>query len=146
VPELVSSASASWQGGLGDGEGSVALASATGRPLPVSWAARTGEFSGLTTPEELIAAAHSACYCMALSHELAEAGATPGTLDATAEVRFVVDEEGARVVSSHLTVRGSAAGIDAARFSELAEAAARGCPVSKALTPSVAITVEATLS
>ncbi len=145
MPELVSRASASWQGGLADGDGSVALASNVAGPLAVSWRARTGEEGGSTTPEELIAAAHASCYCMALSHELAGAGATVKRLSATAAVAFVVDDAGARIASSHLTVQGSADGVDAARFGELAAAAAAGCPVSRALSPSVAITVEATL-
>jgi lipoyl-dependent peroxiredoxin len=144
MPEQVSSASAQWQGGLADGQGSVSLASGAAASLPVSWGRRTGEGGTGTTPEELIAAAHASCFCMALSHELAGAGATPRSLSAKADVRFVVDDQGARVASSHLTVRGSAEGIDAAGFREAAEAAGRGCPVSQALS-GVEITVDATL-
>jgi osmotically inducible protein OsmC len=82
---------------------------------------------------------------MALSHEIGQAGATPRSLETKADVRFVVDDDGARIASSVLTVRGAADGLDAARFEELAAAAGQNCPVSRALSPSVAITVQATL-
>jgi len=146
MPSLKSTATSVWQGGLADGSGTVSLASGAASGLGVSWPARTEAADGRTSPEELIAAAHAACYSMALSHELASRGATPGSLEVTAECTFVVDDEGSRIASMHLAVRGTAGGIDASGFVAAADAAKAGCPVSKALTPSVAITLAATLS
>src|SRR5438270_11582744 len=86
--DMKSRAAATWNGGLGDGSGVARLASGVGGELPVSWAARTVEAGGKTSPEELSAAAHAACYCMAFSHELGEAGFPPARLEASAECAF----------------------------------------------------------
>ncbi len=141
MPELVSSASASWQGGLADGAGTVSLASGAGPALPVSWSSRTEAAGGRTSPEELIAAAHAACYCMALSHEVATAGGTPRTASVTARATFTVDEGGARVSGIALTVSGQADGLDEAGFAACAEAARTNCPVSKALAVPITLTL-----
>src|SRR6185436_7404004 len=100
-------------------------------PLDVSWAARSEESSGgKTSPEELIAAAHSACFSMALSHALAQAGTPADQLDTTATVTFV---PGTGITKIALTVRGTVPGLDEAGFVAAAEVAVENCPVSKAL-------------
>ena len=146
MPSMKSTATVSWQGGLADGKGSVDLASGAASGLPVSWASRTEAANGKTSPEELIAAAHASCYSLALSHEIKQSGATPGSLDVQATVTFTVDDAGPRISSSHLQVRGRAEGIDADGFAKLAEAAKAGCPVSKALADSVEISLDAALA
>jgi lipoyl-dependent peroxiredoxin len=146
MPSLESTATAAWKGGLADGSGTVDLASGAARGLPVSWSSRTEAANGRTSPEELIAAAHAACYSMALSHEIAQAGGTPGSLDVTATCTFTVDDAGPRVASMHLQVRGKADGIDADGFGRVAEAAKEGCPVSRALADSVEVTLDAALA
>jgi osmotically inducible protein OsmC len=143
---MQSTATVAWSGGLADGSGTVDLASGAASGLPVSWPSRTEAPNGKTSPEELIAGAHAACYCMALSHEIAQAGGTPGSLDAQATCTFVVDDAGARIASMHLQVRGRVDGMDASGFAAAAEAAKAGCPVSAALADSVEITLDAALA
>ena len=139
-------ADASWSGALATGSGTVsAVSSAAFSDLPVSWAARTEAPNGKTSPEELVAAAHSSCFAMALSGALARAGTPPDQLQVTAEVTFDKLEAGWRVVSSALTVRGRVPGISAADFDAAAEATKTGCPISQALIGNVALSVEATL-
>jgi osmotically inducible protein OsmC len=113
--------------------------------LPVSWAARTEAPGGKTSPEELLAAAHAACFEMALSGALGRAGTPPDRLDVSAEVTFDKLDAGWRVVSSALTVRGVVPGMSAADFITAAEATKDGCPISVALVGNVALSVEATL-
>ena len=101
---------------------------------------------GTTSPEELIAAAHSACYAMQLSGEIAQAGGTPQSLDVKADVSLGPDPAGGfRLTGIKLTVRGEVDGLDAAGFAKAAQAAKEGCPVSKALT-GVDITLDAALA
>jgi osmotically inducible protein OsmC len=138
MAELVSTANAVWHGGLADGSGMVTFASGAAGPLPVSWASRTEAADGKTSPEELIGAAHAACYSMALSHELAGAGGTPKELNVTAEVTFVA---GTGITGVALTVSGHADGLDADGFRKAAEAAKEGCPVSQALAVPITLTV-----
>jgi osmotically inducible protein OsmC len=139
-------AEATWSGPLNTGSGSVtAISSAAFSDLAVSWAARTEAPGGKTSPEELVAAAHAACFSMAMSGALARAGSPPERLDVAAEVTFDKVEAGWRVVSSALTVRGRVPGISAADFEAAAEETRTGCPISAALIGNVAITVEATL-
>ena len=103
------------------------------------------EADGTTSPEELIAAAHSSCYAMALSGQIAEAGGTPQNLEVRADVTLGPDPAGGfRITTSKITVRGEVEGIDAAAFQEAANAAKEGCPVSKALA-GVEISLEAKL-
>jgi osmotically inducible protein OsmC len=122
-----------------------AVSSGVFTDLAVTWVSRAEEPGGKTSPEELVAAAHAACYCMALSNGLSKAGTPPTKLEVSATVTFEVAAEGARVESSALTVRGEVAGVDAATFNEAAETAKDGCPISKALQGNVALSVEATL-
>jgi osmotically inducible protein OsmC len=139
-------AEAAWEGDLISGHGTVsATSSGSFRDLPVSWAARTEAPEGKTSPEELIAAAHAACFEMALSGALARGGTPPERLSVSAAVTFDKTDAGWRVVSSALTVVGRVPGIDAAGFRSAAEATRDGCPVSQALKGNVALSVEATL-
>jgi osmotically inducible protein OsmC len=125
-----------WNGGLQDGTGIVELISSGIGSYEVSFPRRAAdEAGGATSPEELIAAAHSSCYAMAFSALLGDAGATAIALDVTADVTLRPDPAGGFHISGIvLTVRGNADGIDADTFGKLAEGAKAGCPVSKALT------------
>src|SRR3954465_15028301 len=134
-----SSASTTWEGDLAHGKGTTTPQSGAFEPVEVTWASRTSRSAGKTSPEELLAAAHASCYCMALSHELAEAGTPPERLEATAVVDF---EPAEGVRSSRITVTGSVDGIDQDRFEEAASAAGEGCPISGALKGDVDISVD----
>ena len=137
-----SSATTIWQGSLTKGSGNVAPASGAFEGQEVTWARRAEREDGYTSPEELLAMAHSSCFCMALSHELSEGGNQPDQLEATATVDFVPGEG---VKSSHIVVRGRVPGIDQSQFEESANSAGRNCPISGALTGNVEISVDATL-
>jgi osmotically inducible protein OsmC len=139
-------AQATWSGALASGSGVVsARSSGAFDDLPVTWAARTEQSDGRTSPEELLAAAHAACYSMALSGALGRAGTPPERLDVSAEVTFDKLEAGWRVVSSALTVRGRVPGMAGADFLAAAVATKDSCPISNALAGNVALSVEATL-
>jgi lipoyl-dependent peroxiredoxin len=135
-----SRATTSWEGDLAGGRGTTSTDSGTLSEVEVTWPARVERTADTTSPEELLAAAHVACYCMGLAHELGEAGNPPDRLDATATVSFIPGEG---VKSSALTVTGRVPGIDAEAFGDAAEAAAKGCPISGALAGNVDISVEA---
>jgi lipoyl-dependent peroxiredoxin len=137
-----SSATTTWQGSLTNGSGTTHPQSGAFPDVEVTWAARTSRSAGTTSPEELLAAAHVSCYCMALSLELSEAGNEPEQLEATATVEFVPGEG---VKSSRIVVRGRVPGVDGSRFEEAARAAAEGCPISGALKGNIEISVDATL-
>jgi osmotically inducible protein OsmC len=125
-----------------EGAGEVTLESSGLGTYDVTWPSRAEEPNGRTSPEELIAAAHSACFSMALSHRLAQAGTPPERLDTTADVTF---QPGEGITGVHLTVRGTVPGVSADAFAEAAEAAKDGCPVSKALAGTT-ITLDAALA
>jgi osmotically inducible protein OsmC len=132
-----------WEGALLEGgSGQVSLESSGLGTYDVSWPARTEEPNGKTSPEELIAAAHSACFSMALSNVLAKAGTPPQALDTKADVGF---QPGQGITGVHLTVVGSVEGIDAEGFQDAAENAKANCPVSQALTGTT-ITLDASLA
>jgi osmotically inducible protein OsmC len=135
-----------WTGTLEQGVGQVELTSSKIGTYEVSFPKRTAEDAGGTTsPEELIAAAHSACYAMQLSALIAQAGGTPQALDVQADVSLGPDPAGGfRLTGIKLTVRGEVEGLDAAKFAQVAADAKAGCPVSKALT-GVDITLDAAL-
>jgi len=124
-----------WTGTLQEGSGQVELASSGIGTYEVSFPKRAADDAdGTTSPEELIAAAHSSCFAMALSNEVAKAGGTPRTLDVTADVSLGPDPAGGfKLTGIVLTVSGQVDGLDAAGFLAAAEAAKVGCPVSKAL-------------
>jgi lipoyl-dependent peroxiredoxin len=139
-------AEATWTGPLSSGSGTVSATSSDSfSELPVSWSARTVGDDRQTSPEELLAAAHAACFAMAPSGNLVRAGAPPDRLDVSAEVTFDKVDAGWGVVSSALTVRGRVPGISLADFAAAAELTRTGCPISRALIGNVAISVEATL-
>ena len=131
-----------WEGNLLQGAGQVTLASSGLGTYDVSWPARAEEANGKTSPEELIAAAHSSCYSMALSNGLAKDGTPPTALDTRAEVTF---QPGEGITGIHLSVVGTVEGISAEDFAAAAEAAKVGCPVSQALTGTT-ITLDARLA
>ncbi len=139
-------AEAHWSGPLSTGSGTVtAVSSASFTALPVSWAARTETSNGMTSPEELLAAAHAACYCMALSADLGRAGSPPDRLEVSAEVTFDKVDAGWKVTSSALTVHGWVPGMTSEGFRAAAAGAGTGCPISQAIKGNVVISVEASL-
>ena len=135
-----------WNGTLEKGEGQVELASSGVGTFDVSFPRRAAEDAeGTTSPEELIAAAHTSCYAMALSAEIARAGGTPQALDVSADVTLGPDPAGGFAITGiALTVRAEVEGLDAAGFEQAAQAAKTGCPVSKALAGTT-ITLDAAL-
>src|SRR5438309_4870159 len=135
-----------WNGSLQEGSGQVELSSSKVGTYEVSFPKRAAEDAdGTTSPEELIAAAHSACYAMQLSAFISQAGGTPEALDVQADVSLGPDPNGGfRLTGIKLTVRGEVAGLDADGFAKAAADAEAGCPVSKALT-GVEISLDAAL-
>ena len=138
----VRTAKAHWEGSLMQGKGTVALESSKIGTYDVTWASRAEQPDGRTSPEELVAAAHSACYSMALSHALAQAGTPPTALDTSADVTF---QPGEGITGIKLTVRGTVEGLSADDFAAAAEDAKVNCPVSKALAGTT-ITLDAALA
>ena len=140
-------ADAVWHGPLGRGSGEVSLmTSGAAGPLPVTWASRTERSNGKTSPEELVAAAHASCYCMALSNILDEAGAPPEKLETSVTVTFKEVEGGWKTGTSEITVKGWVPGMDEATFQKAAEDAKDGCPISGALKGNVELSVTASLA
>jgi osmotically inducible protein OsmC len=132
-----------WSGSLIEGAGTItSVGSGAFGPLDVTWASRAEDSNGRTSPEELIAAAHAACFSMALSHALAEGGTAPERLDVDSTVTFV---PGSGITNVALTVRATVPGLDEETFREAAEDARKNCPVSKALASVPEITLEASL-
>ena len=138
-------AEAVWEGSLTDGRGTASGTMGAFEAVPVTWASRVEDADGRTSPEELLATAHAACYAMALSNVLAGRGTPPGRLRVTAVVSAELGEGGLRVTSSDLTVDGSVPGIDEDAFVEAAEEGNRSCPISNALRGNLEIRVQASL-
>ena len=139
-------AEATWSGDLGSGGGAVsAVSSGIFADQAITWHARTEASEGKTSPEELLAAAHASCYSMALSHGLAQAGHAAERVNVSVEIGADKTDAGWTVLSSAISVRASVPGIDAAAFAEAADAAKAGCPISRALSDSVEVTVDAAL-
>ena len=136
---LDSTASTHWEGDLMSGNGTATFASGAAGPLAVDWKARSEESGGKTSPEELIAAAHASCFCMALSNALGNAGTPPTSLDVTATATFV---PGTGITAMKLVLSGDVPGLTDADFREAAEGAKTGCPVSQALAGNVEVTLE----
>jgi osmotically inducible protein OsmC len=136
-------ASATWEGDLASGSGSIDAESGLFSGAPVDWRNRAEAKEGKTSPEELLAAAHAACFSMALSHTLGQAGNPPEKLEVTATATFV---GGTGVTGMKLAVNGTVPGIDADAFREAAEGAKDGCPISQALAGNVPIELEASLT
>ena len=137
----VRTANAHWEGSLFKGAGTVELASSGLGTFDTSWPARAEQANGKTSPEELIAAAHSTCFSMALSLGLDKAGTPPTSLDTTADVTF---QPGEGITGSKLTVKAAVPGISAEDFEKAAQDAKANCPVSQALAGTT-ITLDATL-
>jgi lipoyl-dependent peroxiredoxin len=131
-----------WEGTLFEGAGQVTLESSGLGTYDVSWPSRAEEANGKTSPEELIAAAHSSCFSMALSGALAKADTPATALDVQADVSF---QPGEGITGIHLTVVGTVDGVDEATFVKAAEGAKEGCPVSQALKGTT-ITLDASLA
>jgi osmotically inducible protein OsmC len=135
-----------WEGDLMSGGGRVTASSSQAfQDQPVTWASRTEEPNGKTSPEELVAAAHASCFSMALSGALARAKTPPQRLEVAAAVTFDKTDAGWRVVSSALEVKGRIPGIDAAAFEKAANEAKEGCPISQMMKGNVQLSVKATL-
>ena len=130
-----------WKGALLDGSGTVSLDTSGVGTYEVSWPSRAEQANGKTSPEELIAAAHSSCFSMALSHGLAQAGTPPQSVETRAEVTF---QPGEGITGIVLSVKAQVPGITAEDFQAAAETAKTNCPVSKALTGTT-ITLQAEL-
>jgi osmotically inducible protein OsmC len=142
----LSTAHAVWNGDLIHGHGTFTVDSGAIGELPVTWAGRTERTPGSTSPEELIAAAHAACYSMAFSNYLAGKGHAPTKLEVTATASFARGESGAKIESIDLKVRGQVPGMDSAAFQAAAVEGEKGCPVSNALRNNVRINVTAELA
>ncbi len=145
MPAAKRRAEVSWQGSLTEGSGTAKLDSGVASELPVTWGARTEEPGGKTSPEELIAAAHAACFSMALSDELSQAGTPPESLQVNATSSFEKQDGGWKITEMVLGVRARVPGVDERTFEEKLNAAKEGCPVSNALKGNVDIKVEASL-
>jgi lipoyl-dependent peroxiredoxin len=139
---LTSEATTLWFGDLTSGSGTTSLDSSDAAEFPVSWQARSEGVVGKTNPEELLGAAHSACFSMAFSNGLTEAGHAPESLQVTAAVTF---QPGEGITGSHLLVSAKIPGISDEDFQRLATEAKANCPVSKALS-GIQITLEASLA
>ncbi|MGN6218793.1 MAG: OsmC family peroxiredoxin [Microbacterium sp.] len=139
---VTSEAKSTWKGSLFEGAGEVSLASSGAGTFAVNWKARSEGSTSVTTPEELIAAAHASCFNMALSNALAENGTPPEQVDTTASVTF---KPGTGITGSHLNVNAVVPGLSPEDFERIAQGAKAGCPVSQALA-GVEITLEATLA
>ena len=131
-----------WTGTLFEGSGETSFDSSGIGTYPVSWPSRAEEANGKTSPEELIAGAHSACFSMAFSNMLAKNDTPAEQLEVSAVVTFV---PGTGITRSAITVIGTVPGIDESKFQELATDAKANCPVSQALS-AVEITLEAKLA
>ncbi|MCY7289614.1 MAG: OsmC family peroxiredoxin [Cryobacterium sp.] len=139
---LTSEATTIWTGDLKSGSGTVTLDSSKAAEFPVTWQARSVGTPNTTNPEELLGAAHAACFSMALANGLSAGGHTPDSIQTTAAVTF---EAGVGVVGSHLLVSAKIPGLNEDEFAVYAEDAKANCPISKALA-GIPITIEAELA
>lgn len=135
-------ASAHWSGDIRDGQGTISTETGVVRDAPYGFKSRFEDGPG-TNPEELLGAAHAACFAMALSLGLGQAGLTAESIDTRAEVSLNKDGDGYSITAVHLRCEARVPGADAATFEKIAQATKQGCPVSKVLKAD--ITMEATL-
>jgi osmotically inducible protein OsmC len=143
----VRTADVTWTGDLLSGAGTIDyVSSGVFSRMPVSWAARTGPHNGKTSPEELLAAAHAACFSMAFSSRLAKNGTPATTLKVKAAVSFDNASGGWKVTTSTITVVGDVPGIDLEAFRTIAEDAKENCPISGALKGNVELVLDASLA
>jgi osmotically inducible protein OsmC len=140
-------AMATWSGDLQTGAGTIDyVSSGAFSRMPVTWASRTSAHNGKTSPEELLAAAHAACFSMAFSARLGKNGTPATKLTVKVEVTFDNPAGGGwKVASSHIQVEGDVPGIEKAKFEELADDAKENCPISVAIKGNVELTVDARL-
>lgn len=137
---MKSNATAVWTGGLKDGKGTISAATGSFTETPYDFGKRfEGAATPGTTPEELIAAAHAACFSMAFSAELGKAGFTPQRIQTKATVTLEPVNGAPTVSSSHLEMRARIPGIDAAKFAEIANGAKAGCPISRLLNTNITL-------
>jgi osmotically inducible protein OsmC len=146
VPRVEREANVTWDGNLARGSGSITAATGAFDDLPYSLATRVEQPAGKTSPEELLAAGHAACYAMSLAGELTIAGSAPEHLDVTATVTLDEGEDGShRIVASDVVARARVPGIDETELQRVAETANRGCTFSALIKASGRVTVHATL-
>jgi osmotically inducible protein OsmC len=146
MPRVQREANVTWDGNLARGSGGITAATGAFEGLPFSLASRVEQPAGKTSPEELLAAAHAACYSMSLAGELTSAGSPPEQLDVTATVTLDEVEDGShRIVASDVVARARVPGIDEAALQGVAEVADRGCPFSALIRANGRVTVHATL-
>ena len=146
MPRLQRSATVIWEGNVARGSGTLSAATGAFSELPFSLASRVEKPEGKTSPEELLAAAHAACYAMSLAGELAGAGSPPEHLDVRATVTLDQVEDGShRIVASEVLARARVNEVDKQALQQLAESASDGCPFSKLIAASGTVTVNATL-
>jgi len=138
-------ASARWQGTTQEGSGTLSVQSGTLRDTPFSFKARFGDGKG-TNPEELIAAAHAGCFTMALSFTLNNAGFTASAIDTEARLTMDTVDGKPTITAVHLMTRAQVPNIAAAQFAEIASSAKANCVVSRALSPGITVTMDASLS
>ena len=137
----------SWKGNLTEGEGDLTLdSSKVLEGAPITWASRAEQPAGRTSPEELLAGAHAACYAMAFSNTLAKAGTPPDSLEVRAVCTLDRRGEGVAVTKTHLVVRGMVSGLDEDGFESAAKTAEQACPISNAIRGNVEITLDASLA
>jgi len=134
MPEIVRTGSAHWSGDLKSGRGAASTPSGALKEAPYTFASRF-ENAPASNPEELIAAAHAACFSMAFSNMLAGEGHTPTEVRTTATLRMRLDASGPHIVAIHLECEGRVPGISAEQFEAVAAKAKDGCPVSRLLKP-----------
>ncbi|HEX2292302.1 MAG TPA: OsmC family protein [Gaiellaceae bacterium] len=139
-------ASARWQGDLMGGSGTVSTQSGVLQDATVTWSSRAEQADENTSPEELIAAAHATCVSMALAHGLAQAGTPPQQLDTEATATFDRVDDGFRMTTMRIRIRGRVEGLDEDAFRQAAEGAKDNCPVSQALAGNVEVTLDASLA
>ena len=146
MPRLQRSATVIWEGNVARGSGTLSAGTGAFSELPFSLASRVEKPEGKTSPEELLAAAHAACYAMSLAGELAGAGSPPEHLDVRATVTLDQVEDGShRIVASEVLARARVNEVDKQALQQLAESASDGCPFSKLIAASGTVTVNATL-
>src|SRR3954454_19422804 len=142
---MLRKATAHWQGSTKEGSGTLATQSGTLRDTPYSLKARFGDGKG-TNPEELLAAAHAGCFTMALSFTMNNAGFTAEVIDTEAQLTMDTVDNKPTITAIRFTTRARVPNIDAAKFAEIAADAKANCPVSRALSPSIVITLDAALA
>jgi lipoyl-dependent peroxiredoxin len=148
MPRIAREAAVSWEGNIARGSGGInAISSSSFEALGFTAASRIGVPQGLTSPEELLAAAHGGCFTMSLAHELTKAGTPPARLDVRCVVTLdEVPDKGHQIVHSEIEAHGAVPGCDDAAFAQAAEVADATCPFSALIRASATVTVSATLS